>query len=145
MKEQPSKALPLVLIADASDGLRQWLKAHLAKTFPGCRFADAVSEADVRGVCSTLLPDIVLLDVSLAGRGLEVASLVKQTIPTADVVLLSTHDQSVVRKAAEHVAVSGIVVKTRIHEELVPLLAKLLNMAPKPNTPSSSGTPTLGG
>ena len=130
MTEQP-KPSPLVLIADASDGLRLWLKSHLAKTFPGCRFAEAASEADVQKACSTLSPDIFLLDVSLAGRGLEIASLVNRTIPTAAVVLLTTFDQVVVRKAADRVAVSGIVVKTRIHEELVPLLGKLLNMAPE--------------
>ena len=130
MSTPTSEALPLVLIADESDDLRRWLASHLEKVFPRCHFAEATSEADVWAIRSKTLPDIVLLDVALSGRGLETASLINKTIPTAAVVLLTALDQAVVRKAANHLALSGIVRKTLIHEELVPLLGKLLNMAP---------------
>ena len=73
-----------------------------------------------------LRPDVVVMDVAMPGMsGLDAARRIKSS-PHAPLVVISTmHDHPEIRSAATSAQADGFVPKTRLCDELVPLLKSL--------------------
>jgi DNA-binding NarL/FixJ family response regulator len=120
-----SKKLRL-LLADDHTILLEGLKALLAPEF------DVVATAsDGRAVLDAakkVLPDLILLDISMPGlNGIEAALRLRQSNPGAKLIVLTMHaDLSFVRAAFE-AGVSGYVLKQSAATELVTALRQVGN------------------
>lgn len=76
-------------------------------------------------------PDLVLLDVSLPGRGgIELAREIKSRAGAPRVILLTLHDEPEYRRAAAEARADAFVAKRRLASELLPLIRRLFAEEP---------------
>ena len=82
-----------ILIADDNDAVRRGV-AGLLSSEAGWRVCgEARDGSEALQKARELLPDLILLDVSMPGmNGLEVARLLRQELPDAKILVISQHD-----------------------------------------------------
>lgn len=81
---------------------------------------------DALKLAETERPDLVLVDFTMPGmNGAEVASKLKAQPWAPKVVIMSFHADSEYRDLALHAGADAYLVKTDMHQELVPLLQRL--------------------
>lgn len=100
-----------IVIADDHTLFRQGLKQllEMEKDFTVVADVGSGEEAFERAV--TLRPDVVMLDVSMPGNGLDTCARIKQVLPTVGVVILTMHeDQEYLMRALKSGA-NGYLVK----------------------------------
>ena len=116
-----------VLLVDQSDDLLDDLCARIAKD-PGLKVvgrAHTAGEAIDRA--RELLPDLVLMDVSLPDRsGFEVVPWLKEQRPAPRVLLMTCHQSRISELAAMKVGADACVSKTELPHRLLFLLQDLL-------------------
>jgi DNA-binding NarL/FixJ family response regulator len=96
------------------------------------------SQADIEVICEAVdgvdavakarehLPDVVLLDITMPNmNGLEVAQVLKQEIPSIQIIIVSQHDSRGFKWAALAAGVSGYVVKSNAARDLIPELRRI--------------------
>ena len=67
-----------------------------------------------------LLPDLVLLDVSMPGPGgLETARLLRRDLPQIKVVIMSQHDPTYLSHLVTEIGAYGCIDKSRLDSDLV--------------------------
>lgn len=87
---------------------------------------EASDGADALEKVANLLPDILLLDLSIpVVDGLTVAKSVRKDYPAARVVLVSEQDESILAQLAETAGTPHYISKSRLAAELIPLLLSL--------------------
>ena len=75
---------------------------------------------------SELGPDLVLVDYSMPDMdGIAVTRLLKARPHPPKVVIVTTHVESEYKELALHAGADGFVVKSEVHQELMPLLRSL--------------------
>ena len=74
-----------------------------------------------------LLPDLILLDVSMPGtNGLEVAATLRREIPEAKIVMMSQHDPVHLLPRALESGANACVDKDRLSTDLLPTIESLV-------------------
>lgn len=118
---------PPILIVDDHAQVRKLLREWLQGEFPDRRWIEAASGEEAVAVAAAEGADLVLMDIDLPGiNGIEAARRIKVALPHCHVIMLTIHEEAVFRAEAQAAGASGYVVKRRMHEELVPLLRRLL-------------------
>jgi two-component system invasion response regulator UvrY len=109
-----------VLIVDDHPMVRRGLRETLAAE-PGITVvAEAARSEEVLGALATHPCDLILLDLSLPGRGgLEVIEDVRRDYPKVRVLIVSTHDESQYAVRAIRAGAAGYLTKNSAPEELV--------------------------
>lgn len=101
-----------ILVVDDHPLVREWL-ANLINEDPDfevCGQAGAAREA--LGLIGTLLPRIVVVDISLDGSsGLELIKDVKAIHPRVDMIVLSMHDEMLYAERAMRAGAAGYIMK----------------------------------
>lgn len=93
--------------------------------FEVCGEAKEGSEALQKAV--KLLPDIILLDISMPGLdGLEVARLLRQRVPAAKIVVMSQNDPALLLPQAFAAGAHGCVDKGRLFGELFSAIERIM-------------------
>ncbi len=116
-----------ILIADDHAVVRQGLRAILAEEFPTARFGEAEDTPGVLQQAAQEDWDIVILDISMPGRGgLDALHELKRRQPRLPVLVLSIHppDQFAVR--CLRAGAAGYLTKESVPEELVEAVNKAL-------------------
>ena len=117
-----------ILIADDSESVRRAIRDLLNDHSSGwviCGESDNGEDA-VREVAK-LLPDVILLDVSLPMlNGVAVARIVRTDHPAVMVVMLSAQDSSVLSLVAHAAGTPHFVTKSLLAINLIPFLTSLV-------------------
>jgi DNA-binding NarL/FixJ family response regulator len=108
-----------VVLVDDDAGMREALRGLLAE-HPDIEVVGEV--ADGRGAVECVLelrPTLVLMDVVMTGMGgIEATRLVREALPSVQVIGLSLHDDRHFVEAMRAAGASGYLRKDRVHEQL---------------------------
>ena len=116
-----------ILIVDDHDQVRCLLKEWLETVFPDFGVEEAKSGEEAVVVAQAKLPKLVIMDIGLPQMdGIRTAQLIKESVPTAKVVILTMHEEEQYRKNAFESGVSAYVPKRLMQTDLLPTLSRLL-------------------
>jgi len=108
-----------VLLADRHHGLTEGVRGLLETTFG--TVVMVADEASLLDGAARLLPDVVVVDLSLArGGGLDWLRAIRGQCPGVKVIVLSIHDEQSVRSAAMDAGADAFVLKRAIATDLLP-------------------------
>jgi two-component system invasion response regulator UvrY len=109
-----------VLIVDDHPMVRRGLRETLSAEADITVRAEAARSEEVLTLLGTAQCDVVLLDLSLPGRGgIEVLKDIRHDFPRVRVLIVSTHDESQYAVRAMRAGAAGYLTKTGPPEELV--------------------------
>ncbi len=119
-----------VLIVEDHDNFRFILRDWLKTSLPDLHLMEAKSGEEAFSLISTMLPDIVLMDIGLpAMNGIEVTRRIKTICPQVQVVMLTSHEGPEYEADAATVGASAFVTKRKMVSELIPVMSDLLSQA----------------
>lgn len=109
-----------VVLVDDHPVVRRGLRETLAAD-PGITVvAEAAQSEEVPGILAAHPCDVLLLDISLPGRGgIEVLKDVRRDFPATKVLIVSTHDEAQYAVRAVRAGAAGYLTKSSPPEELV--------------------------
>jgi two-component system, NarL family, response regulator NreC len=115
-----------ILVADDNAAVRRGVLDILAtdRNYEVC--GEAKDGKDAIEKAKDLIPDLVLLDISMPGlNGLEVARLLREEIPGTAIVIISQHDPSLLLPRAREAGAHACVDKSRLGTDLLRTIASL--------------------
>ena len=116
-----------ILIVEDHDAVRRSLRDWLGVEFPQCRVIEAASGEEAIALIQVESPRLVVMDISLPGMsGIEATRQIKAALPSAQVVMLTIHENDTYRADATMAGASAYVPKRVMQTELIPTLAALL-------------------
>jgi two-component system response regulator NreC len=117
-----------ILIADDSEPVRRGVKNILAPSTSWEICGEAKDGADAIQRAVELVPDVVLLDISMPGlSGFEVARVLRDKVPTTKIVVMSQHDPAVLLPRALAAGAHACIDKSRLATDLVPAIEHIQN------------------
>jgi two-component system, NarL family, invasion response regulator UvrY len=116
-----------ILIADDHVAVRHGIKGLLEMELPGFDFGFASTQPEVTGMISSGLWDVVLLDLSMPGRGgLESVRELKDLSPSTSILIYTAHPEDQLGVRALRAGADGFITKDRPPEELVKAVRRVL-------------------
>jgi DNA-binding NarL/FixJ family response regulator len=109
-----------ILLVDDHPLVREWL-ANLINEEPDFEVCGSAGNArEALGLIGTLLPRIVVVDISLdGGSGLELIKDVKAVHPKVDMIVLSMHDEMLYAERAMRAGAAGYIMKRDATEKVL--------------------------
>jgi DNA-binding NarL/FixJ family response regulator len=121
------KSVPCILVVDDHDQVRCLLKEWLETVFPDFGVVEARSGEEAVVVAQAKLPKLVIMDIALPEMdGIRAAQLIKESVPSAKVVILTMHEEEQYQKDAFASGVSAYVPKRLMQMDLLPTLSRLI-------------------
>jgi CheY-like chemotaxis protein len=118
---------PVVLVVEDSEVLRYSLVNWLQLRFPLARIHVVEDGEAAQESARTLRPDVILMDINLPGiDGIEATRRIKAQLPSADIVMLTTHDTPQHRLASAKAGAAAFIAKQKMDAHLAPVLERLL-------------------
>jgi two-component system, NarL family, response regulator NreC len=115
-----------ILIADDNHSVRLGVRRILSSQSNHEVCGKAVDGTEALRMAHMLLPDLVLLDVSMPKPGgLETARLLRRELPQIKVVIMSQHDPSYLSSRVIEVGAQGYIDKNRLDSDLVPTIGNI--------------------
>ncbi len=109
-----------VFLADDHLVLREGIKSFMSRVPDMEVIGEASNGEDTVAKVRQLVPDIVLMDISMPGiNGLEAAAQIKQLVPQTKVLVLTMYETEQYVSQMLHVGAVGYVVKTASTDELL--------------------------
>ena len=119
---------PTILIVEDHDAMRCALREWLETVFPHCHVIEAANGEEAITIAQAELPKVIIMDVGLPQmNGIEASRRIKAAVPSAQVVVLTIHEDKAYRADAKAAGVSAYVPKRTMQTELVSTLAALLS------------------
>jgi DNA-binding NarL/FixJ family response regulator len=116
-----------ILIVEDHDAVRGSLREWLETIFPQCRVIEAASGEEAVGLAQANLPRLVVMDIGLPQmNGIEATRRIKDSVPSAQIVILTTHEDDLYRADAKVAGASAFVPKRWVQTKLIPTLVALL-------------------
>lgn len=117
-----------ILLADDNEWVRRGVKSILAPVADWEVCGEAKSGEEALQIAAEVLPDLVLLDVSMPGlNGLEAARLLREQVPTAKILIMSQHDPAMLLSRALEAGAHACVDKSLLSAKLVPTIESVMN------------------
>src|ERR1700738_4606086 len=115
-----------VLIADDHEVVRKGVRALLLTQRHVDICGEAVDGRDAVEKARLLLPDLILMDISMPNlNGLEATREIRNILPQTEVVILSQHETAQMAQQAFHAGALGYVVKSSISRNLFAALERV--------------------
>ena len=109
-----------ILIADDHGLLRAGLRALLRDEPDMAVVGEAIDSEDAIRKALELRPDVILLDISMPGRGgLEVTRFLRKNLPGTRILILTVHEDEGLLREAIRLGASGYIIKRAVEAELV--------------------------
>jgi DNA-binding NarL/FixJ family response regulator len=109
-----------ILIADDNDAVRNGVVGLLSSERGWKVCGEARDGSEALQKARELLPDLILLDISMPGmNGLEAARLLRQELPEAKILVISQHDPIQLLPRVVEAGGNGCVDKSRLSTDLV--------------------------
>jgi two-component system, NarL family, nitrate/nitrite response regulator NarL len=122
-----------IMIADDFKAIRSAVAGILSRHAGWEVCGEAENGPDAVQKAKDLHPDLVLLDISMPGMdGLRAARLIRESVPSTKILILSHHDPTQLLVDARRSGADGCIDKSRIAADLVPTIARLESQAPVP-------------
>lgn len=116
-----------ILIADDHFAVRQGLEGWLRDQFPLFEFGFASTQPEVfEQLAGPKHWDLILLDISMPGRGLESLREMKDASPSTGILIYTIHPEEQLGVRALRAGADGYVSKDRPPEELAKAVRKIL-------------------
>lgn len=116
-----------VLAIDDSSEFLSSLQSFFETTPDFCLVGTAGSGREGIELAQTLRPDLVLMDLQMAGMsGLETTSLIRDRFPTMTVVIITSHEMPGLSQVCRDHGAYDFVRKPRLDRELPDALARFL-------------------
>lgn len=144
-----------VVLADDHALVREGLR-HVLDAEPGFEVvAEASNGADAVMLALEHTPDVVLLDITMPGEtGLRAAARLRESLPSAKILMLSMHDNAEYVREGMRIGTHGYILKDSAGEELraairavhaggtffSPAVVRRLTSAPEPAKPAEATT-----
>jgi DNA-binding NarL/FixJ family response regulator len=113
-----------VIIADQQPMFRKGLEYFLSQAQDIVITAEASTEGELVNQVITEIPDVVLLDISLASDGMDLARVVKQHVPSVAVIVISPSPNDEGLFNAIKARAAGYVSRNIASEELVNIIRR---------------------
>ncbi len=142
-----------VVLADDHALVREGLR-HVLDAEPGFEVvAEASNGADAVLLALEHAPDVVLLDITMPGEtGLRAAARLRESLPSAKILMLSMHDNAEYVREGMRIGTHGYILKDSAGEELraairavhaggtffSPAVVRRLTSAPEPTAPAAA-------
>jgi len=116
-----------ILVVDDHPLVREWL-TNLINEEPDFEVCGSAGNArEALGLIGTLLPRIVMVDISLdGGSGLELIKDVKAVHPKVDIIVLSMHDEMLYAERAMRAGAAGYVMKREATDKVLAAVRAVL-------------------
>ena len=108
-----------VLVVDDHGVLRAGLRALLAIESDMEVVGDAADAGTAFDMAMQTAPEVVLMDISLPGGGIEVTRSIVQARPETKVLILTVHEDTGLLKAAIDAGAAGYIIKQAVSSELI--------------------------
>lgn len=116
-----------ILIADDHEIFRHGLRGVLAEEFPAAEIGEAKDEQQTLDLAWKKKWDIVVLDITMPGRGgIEVLKEIKQARPKTPVLILSMHPEEQYATRVLKAGASGYITKGNASKEVVGAIQKIV-------------------
>jgi DNA-binding NarL/FixJ family response regulator len=117
-----------ILIADDNEWVRRGVMNILASMSQWEVCGEAKDGAETIQRAAELVPDLILLDVSMPGlNGLDVARLLREKVPAAKILIMSQHDPLILLPRAIEAGAHACVDKGHLSTELLPTITNMMN------------------
>jgi DNA-binding NarL/FixJ family response regulator len=114
-----------ILIADDNEAVRQGVVGLLAKRVDWNVCGEAKNGAEAIEMARELLPDLVLLDVSMPDvNGLEALPRILQAAPHSKIIVMSQYDPARLLASAIRAGAQTCIDKSRLGMDLVPAIVR---------------------
>jgi DNA-binding NarL/FixJ family response regulator len=125
-----SKKSMRVLIADDNEGVRHGVAAIILSQENWEVCGEAKDGAEAIQKTRDLLPDVILLDISMPGvTGLEAARALRREAPGVKILIMSQNDPLVMLPGAKEAGAHACLDKSRLHIDLLPAIKSLKDPA----------------
>jgi DNA-binding NarL/FixJ family response regulator len=116
-----------ILLVDDHPLVREWL-TNLINEEPDFEVCgNAGNSREALGLIATLLPRIVVVDISLEdGSGLELIKDVKAAYTKVDLIVLSMHDETLYAERAMRAGAAGYIMKREVTEKVLDAIRTVL-------------------
>jgi two-component system nitrate/nitrite response regulator NarL len=112
-----------ILIADDAPQVRKSLKSLLESHKGWTICGEAANGEDAVKKALALVPDVILLDVSMPIlNGLEAAAQIKQSMPSAIIYIVTQHHSLEMARVAAEAGARGFIAKIRVAADLIPAI-----------------------
>jgi DNA-binding NarL/FixJ family response regulator len=116
-----------ILIVDDNEPVRRGIAGLLASEKDWQVCGEAENGMDAIQKVRQLLPDLVLLDISMPGLdGLETARRLRQESPRIKILVLSQHDPAHLLPRALDAGANGCLDKSRVSTDLLPAIKSIV-------------------
>jgi DNA-binding NarL/FixJ family response regulator len=113
-----------VIIADQQPLFRKGIHFYLSEAPDIVICAEASSETDLVSSAVREIPDVILLDISLASEGMDLARVVKQHVPTVAVIVISPAPNDEGLFTAIKARAAGYISRNISAEELIAIIRR---------------------
>src|ERR1700694_2997711 len=115
-----------ILIADDNELVRRGVRELLSSETGWEVCGEAADSAEALRKAQELLPDLILLDVSMPDmNGLEAARLLRGMLPEVKIIIISQHDQAHVLPSAINAGACACVDKSFLNTSLLPTIRNI--------------------
>jgi DNA-binding NarL/FixJ family response regulator len=117
-----------LLLVDDHPIVRQGLALLIDREPDLCVCGEAESAHSAFHAIATLLPDLVVLDISLSGPdGLDVLKEIRMKTTNLPVLILSMHDESIYAERAMRAGANGYIMKQEATEKVLVAIRRILH------------------